>query len=115
MAAGDKTSERCTWCGKRVERDDGFRLIEEPGARRAAFCRLEHVVPWAMHGAHWEAGDADDPPANARNLDTCAHCGTTLDDVRVLLVRHRGEHRIPDAFCSAAHAGEWAKAGGRWR
>jgi hypothetical protein len=33
----------------------------------------------------------------------------------VLLVRHRGEHRIPDAFCSLDHAAEWAKAGGRWR
>ena len=32
-----------------------------------------------------------------------------------LVRRHRGEHRIPDAFCSAAHAAAWAKAGGRWR
>jgi hypothetical protein len=34
--------------------------------------------------------------------------------VRVVLVRHRGEHRIPDAFCSPDHMSEWAKAGGRW-
>ena len=27
----------------------------------------------------------------------------------------RGEHRIPDAFCSVGHAADWAKAGGRWR
>jgi hypothetical protein len=33
----------------------------------------------------------------------------------VVLVRHRGEHRIPDAFCSADHLASWAKAGGRWR
>jgi hypothetical protein len=32
----------------------------------------------------------------------------------VLLVRHRGEARIPDGFCSADHLMEWAKRGGRW-
>jgi hypothetical protein len=35
--------------------------------------------------------------------------------VRVTLIRHRGEHRIPDAFCSVDHAAAWARAGGRWR
>ena len=40
--------------------------------------------------------------------------GVPLSDVHVLLVRHRGEHRIPDAFCSVDHLAEWAKAGGRW-
>jgi hypothetical protein len=29
-------------------------------------------------------------------------------------VRHRGEHRIPDAFCSPDHMGAWARKGGRW-
>jgi hypothetical protein len=117
MAHGDQTSafERCTWCGERVEPDDGFRLAEEPGARHAAFCRLEHVVPWALQGAHWEAGAAAEPGAVVEGLSTCAQCGADLDDVRVLLVRHRGEHRIPDAFCSVDHAAAWAKAGGRWR
>jgi len=110
-----RTSERCSWCGAPVERDDGFRLGEEPGARRAVFCRLEHVVPWAMQGAHWEAGDPDEPAGLADALGTCAQCDAELGDVRVLLVRHRGEHRIPDAFCSAAHVADWAKAGGRWR
>jgi hypothetical protein len=33
----------------------------------------------------------------------------------VLLVRHRGEHRVADDFCSVEHMGEWAKAGGRWQ
>jgi hypothetical protein len=32
----------------------------------------------------------------------------------VLLVRHRGEHRIGDAFCTVEHLAQWAKAGGRW-
>src|SRR3954447_4071101 len=83
--------ERCSWCGDRVDRDDGFRLIEQPGERRAAFCRLEHVVPWAMQGAHWEAGQADEPSDLLAPHDTCSHCGKTLGDVRVTLVRHRGE------------------------
>jgi hypothetical protein len=109
------SDERCSWCGKPVERDDGFRMGEEPGARRAVFCRLEHVVPWAIQGAHWEAGDAEEPTDLLEGLDHCAQCGEQLSDVRVSLVRHRGEHRIPDAFCSVAHAADWAKAGGRWR
>ena len=45
----------------------------------------------------------------------CALCGEPLGDVRLLLVRHRGEHRIPDGFCSVDHLAEWAKGGGRWR
>ena len=90
-------------------------MSEEPGARRAVFCRLEHVVPWAMQGAHWEAGEADEPSDLTSGIHECAHCGTELGDVRVALVRHRGEHRIPDVFCSVGHAAEWAKAGGRWR
>ena len=118
MAEGGTTApagDRCTWCGRRVERDDGFRLLEEPGARRAAFCRLEHVVPWAMQGAHWEPDDGEEPRAPVDGLHSCAQCGSELEDVRVVLVRHRGEHRIPDAFCSVGHAADWARAGGRWR
>jgi hypothetical protein len=110
-----RATERCSWCGAHVERDDGFRLGEEPGERRAVFCRLEHVVPWALQGPHWEAGHADEPSAVIDGLANCSHCGAELGDVRVVLVRHRGEHRIPDAFCSVGHAADWAKAGGRWR
>jgi hypothetical protein len=107
-----RTGEVCTWCGAEVEAGDGYRLTESPGDRSAVFCRLEHVVPWALQGAHWEAG----APANAgEQLSTCSHCGTPLGDVRMTLVRHRGEHRIPDAFCSVDHAAAWARAGGRWR
>ena len=46
---------------------------------------------------------------------SCAHCGEPLGDVTVTLVRHRGEHRIADSFCSVGHMADWAKAGGRWR
>ncbi|MFL5892724.1 MAG: hypothetical protein ACJ75I_08290 [Solirubrobacterales bacterium] len=105
----------CTWCGTSVESDDGFRLYEPAGDRRATFCRLEHVVPWAIQGPHWEAGELDAPPPNEGASRTCAHCGRELSDVHVLLVRHRGEYRIPDDFCSVDHLLEWAKAGGRWQ
>ena len=107
-------SSRCSWCGDAVERDDGFRMLEPAGLRRAAFCRLEHVVPWFIQGPHWEPGEESEPPGIEGSLDACAHCGGELPDTNVLLVRHRGEHRIPDAFCSVDHAAGWAKAGGRW-
>jgi hypothetical protein len=105
----------CTWCGTSVESDDGFRLYEPAGDRRATFCRLEHIVPWAIQGPHWEAGELDEPRPVEGAGRTCAHCGRELGDVHVLLVRHRGENRIPDDFCSVDHLLEWAKAGGRWQ
>jgi hypothetical protein len=109
------TTESCTWCGTSVEDDDGFRAYEPAGDRRATFCRLEHVIPWAIRGPHWEAGELDEPPAAGTGPRTCAHCDRELGDVHVLLVRHRGENRIPDDFCSVGHLLEWAKAGGRWQ
>ena len=114
-ATRSAAGERCTWCGNSVERDDGFRLMESPGERRATFCRLEHLVPWALTGPHWEAGTPEEPGSIGDGLESCAQCGDGLGDVRVVLIRHRGEHRIPDAFCSVDHASAWAKAGGRWR
>jgi len=108
-------SEPCTWCGNDVERDDGFRLYEPAGERRAVFCRLEHVVPWTIQGPHWDAGELTEPSRVAEEVGECAHCGEPLGDVRVLLVRHRGEARVPDGFCSVDHLNEWAKAGGRWQ
>ena len=104
-------AERCDWCGAAVEDGDGFRAYEPAGSRRAVFCRLEHVVPWAIRGAHWEAGDAPDGP----RPDTCSWCDEPLSEAHVLLVRARGEHRIRDGFCRAEHLLEWAKAGGRYR
>ena len=107
--------EKCTWCGAEVDPDDGFRLYEPAGDRRAAFCRLEHVIPWAIQGPHWEAGEVAEPSAIDDEGRTCAQCGAQLGEVHLLLVRHRGDHRIPDDFCSLEHLLEWAKAGGRWR
>jgi len=108
------TAEKCTWCGANVEGDDGFRAYEPAGGRRAVFCRLEHVVPWAIQGPHWEAGELTEPASIERGPLTCAQCGRELGDVHVLLVRHRGEARVPDDFCSVDHLLDWAKAGGRW-
>jgi hypothetical protein len=109
------TADRCTWCGTDVDADAGFRAYEPAGSRRAVFCRLEHIVPWGIHGAWWEpAPDGAGAPAVA-GLEACAHCGEPLGDAPIALVRTRGEHLIPDGFCSVGHLLAWAKAGGRWR
>jgi hypothetical protein len=104
-------SDRCSWCGADVEADDGYRASEPAGGRRAVFCRLEHVVPWAIRGAWWEPGEPVDDP----RLTTCSWCDGVLGDAHVLVVRTRGEHRVADAFCGVEHLLEWAKAGGRYR
>jgi len=104
-------SERCAWCGVDVDAGDGFRAFEPAGSRRAAFCRLEHVVPWAIRGAMWDTGSPDDD----YRVTHCAWCEQELPEAHVLLVRSRGEHRVPDGLCSADHLLEWAKAGGRYR
>ncbi len=107
--------EQCTWCGESVEPDDGFRAYEPAGERRAVFCRLEHIVPWSIQGAHWEAGGAPDPGSLEQDALRCSSCDAEIGEVHVLLVRHRGEHRLTDAFCSTEHMADWAKAGGRWQ
>jgi hypothetical protein len=55
-----------------------------------------------------------EPRGLTDSLTECAQCGAALKDTYVVLVRHRGDHRIPDAFCSVDHMAEWAKQGGRW-
>jgi len=106
--------EPCAWCGTPVESGDGFRAYEPAGGRCAVFCRLEHVVPWAIRGAHW----APLPPGVEEIDDRvveCAWCAAALEEDHVTLVRSRGEHRIADGLCGVAHLLEWAKAGGRYR
>ena len=107
--------ERCSWCGAPLEAGDGWRAAERAGERVAGFCRLEHVVPWSLKGAHWDAGTLREPAHLEDSLTHCAHCEEELPEHYVLLVRHRGEHRIPDAFCSVGHMTEWCKRGGRWQ
>jgi hypothetical protein len=107
--------EACSWCGMVVEESDGFRAYEPAGERRAVFCRLEHIVPWAMQGPHWEAGELTEPGSLIERPGSCSHCGSELGEIQVLLVRHRGEHRVADGFCSIEHMADWAKSGGRWQ
>jgi hypothetical protein len=107
-------SERCTWCGREVDPDDGFRVFEPAGRRRACFCRLEHVVPWVIQDARWEPGRPGERPGAAAP-ELCSLCDAELGEVHVLAVRHRGAHRIPDGFCGVDHLARWAKSGGRWR
>ena len=102
----------CAWCGTAVAAGEGFRAYEPAGARKATFCRLEHIVPWAIRGAFWEP---DGEPPAAEIAPECAHCRAPLGDAPVLLLRERGEHRVGDGFCSVEHLLEWAKAGGRYR
>jgi hypothetical protein len=109
------SSQPCSWCGAEIEESDGFRAYEPAGERRAAFCRLEHLVPWAMQGPHWEPGPLTEPAPIDQSVTACSHCGKQLGEIQVLLVRHRGEHRVGDGFCSIEHMSEWAKAGGRWQ
>ena len=106
----------CSWCGTAVAPDSGYRAAEPAGERRAVFCRLEHVVPWAIQGAHWEADEADElAAASVADPGACAHCGAPLTATQLVLVRHRSEHRVADRFCSVDHLADWAKKGGRWR
>jgi hypothetical protein len=101
----------CSWCGNPVDKDEGFRAAEPEGERKAVFCRLEHVVPWAIRGAWWEPGTPiDDAP-----LQSCSFCGAELTDAHVLVLRSRGEHVVPDGFCNVEHLLEWAKSGGRYQ
>jgi hypothetical protein len=114
MAQSPATSDdHCSWCGAPVAAGEGYRLLEAPGERRAAFCRLEHVVPWGLRGAHWEPTTGDQPPDDGP--ESCSECGAALTDVRVTLVHYRGERVIVDAFCGVEHACAWAKSGGRYR
>ena len=63
----------------------------------------------------WEAGELTESPRLDEAVERCSHCDAELGEVHVLLVRHRGEFRVADGFCSVDHMTAWAKAGGRWQ
>ena len=107
--------EQCSWCSTEVGADDGFRVAEPEHDHRAVFCRLEHVVPWIIQGAAWDSGRITRRDEPDDGLGRCALCGGPLGAERVLVVRHRGEHRIADAFCRIDHLADWAKGGGRYK
>jgi len=103
------SGERCSWCGAagRTPMTASARSSAE-GERRAVFCRLEHVVPWLIRGAHWEpAISPSRRPSSKRS--TVARTATASLRAAVLLFRHRGEHRIADGFCEPDHLLEWRR------
>lgn len=105
----------CSWCGSSVDSDRGYRAVAPARGRRAAFCRLDHVVPWALDGPRWQPAPPLSREDAGRGLGSCVRCGGGLADDRLLLIRHGGHHRIADAFCGVDHLVEWARSGGRWR
>lgn len=107
-------AEQCTWCATTVEKDDGFRVADPQNSQSAVFCRLEHVVPWGIQGPLWQPGLPPAPDDSAETIGSCARCGQALGEDLIVIVRHRGQHRIGDGFCSVEHLLEWAKAGGRY-
>lgn len=105
----------CSWCGTPVGPDAGLRVAEPELLRGAAFCRLEHIVPWGEAGAEFGLTDVlEDDEDDGEGLGRCAQCAEPLRPGRVLLVRHQGPLRIADAFCGIDHLVDWAKAGGRF-
>ena len=75
--------EKCSWCGTEVEPEDGFRAYEPAGERRAVFCRLEHVIPWSIQGAHWDAGTLTEPVSLDEKATRCSHCDAELTDAHL--------------------------------
>ena len=71
---------QCSWCGTEVRSDEVFRAAEPEGERKAVFCRLEHIVPWAIQGAHWEPGTVLRPGDSREGLGRCVRCGKRLED-----------------------------------
>ena len=114
--AGEHTRRLARGAGPRSRPATAFAPTSRPASAARAFCRLEHVVPWAIRAPHWERrDDLAEPPEVDASRARCSHCDAELGEVHVLLVRHRGEHRIADGFCSVDHLSDWAKAGGRWQ
>ncbi len=107
-----KEGDRCDWCGVGLDQDDGYRLLWPKRNMGAAFCRLEHVVPWMMQKNDWHIWSDVQVPEDADAR--CARTGLELDEDALYLVRHRGEFRVADGFSSAEAVLAWAKAGGRY-
>ena len=92
-----------SWCG-RSSPTTASAPTSPPASGAPIFCRLEHVVPWAIQGAHWEAGALAEPPALERGRRAAAPTAAPSSATSACsLVRHRGEHRIADDFCSVDH------------
>jgi hypothetical protein len=68
-----------------------------------------------MSGSRFDATATGPAAESDLGLGVCAQCGADLEADAVVLVRHRGPHRIGDGFCDVHHLSSWAKHGGRFR
>ncbi|MEX2194707.1 MAG: hypothetical protein WD844_05425 [Thermoleophilaceae bacterium] len=93
------SNDGCSWCSRGLDPADCWLLADPAGGRAAAFCRLEHIVPWVIRGPRWSPGAPDLPEH---------------PDARLVLVRRRGAHAIAEGFASVGDLADWAKAGGPW-
>ena len=111
--ATDMDLEPCTWCGNEVEPGDGFRAYEP--ARRAARGVLPARArdPLVDPGCPLGRGHADRAAVSRSGRDPLLpDRQAELTDTHVLLVRHRGEHRVAHVFCSVDHMTAWARQAG---
>lgn len=104
--------DRCDWCGVGLDPDEGYRLLRPRRNMGAAFCRLEHIVPWLIKKNDWHIWDDVEIPEGAP--ERCSLTGVELDEDALYLVRIRGEHRIVDGFADTDALRSWATAGGRY-
>lgn len=78
----------------------------------AAFCRLEHVVPWLMEKNDWHILRQAEVPPSADPF--CVVTGNELDEAALYLVRRHGDIEVVDGFSGPEEVLTWAKAGGRY-
>ena len=103
---------KCDWCGVGLGERDGLRLVKPARNMGAAFCRLEHVVPWLMKKNDWhilgtaEVPDAADP--------VCPVTGEELEESAIYLIRWPSDVEVADGFSDTEALLEWARSGGRY-
>jgi hypothetical protein len=89
-AHSESTPAACSWCKRELDPGDCWIARATDGEGEAAFCRLEHIVPWVIRGRGWSEGGAT-------------------------LVRHRAGQELHEQFASVEELAAWAKRGGPWR
>lgn len=104
---------KCDWCGVYLDDESAIRLLWPDRSLGAAFCRLEHVVPWIMTKNDWHIWEGVETPEEA--APSCAQSGIDLEEGAIYLVRERDGIRIADGFAGPEELLAWAKAGGRYR
>jgi hypothetical protein len=103
---------KCDWCGVYLDDESAIKLLWPSRSLGAAFCRLEHVVPWIMTKNDWHIWDRVEVPEGA--ADSCAQSGVDLDEGAIYLSREREGIQIADGFAGPEELLAWAKAGGRY-